>query len=426
MQVLQADYTWLNCRLVQDAQVVIDDNGWIVEVGRTGRPVTARLSNRALFPGFVSAHSHAFQRGLRGDGEHYPEDVGDFWSWREAMYGLVDRLSRDEFRKICRQAFEDMRGAGITTVGEFHYLHHDDRAARDFAFDELLLEAAAAADVRLVVLLTYYQTGGIGQALGVAQRRFETHRLEPFCQQLDRLAARVDTRTHSLGIAAHSIRAVPLQELKALHKEALDRELVFHMHLEEQPREIEECRAAFGASPLEIVLDALDVGSHFTGVHLTQAAPEPLERFIHSGGNVCVCPITEANLGDGLPDLPRMLARENAVCVGTDSNVRADMTEELRWLEYGQRLRGLRRGVARSTNGHVAEVLLRCGTINGARALGLAAGEIAPGQRADLVQLDLGCPELAGWRPDTLAAAWLFGAGRAAIHSVCVNGQWRP
>jgi formimidoylglutamate deiminase len=396
----------------------------------TPPPATAAeletLPRRALLPGFVDAHSHAFQRGLRGRGERFPAGAGSFWSWREEMYRLVGALDRDCLFELSLAAFREMRAAGITAVGEFHYLHHADPDAADWAFDEVVLAAAAAAPIRLVLLETYYARGGFGRPLEEAQRRFACASLADYWRQMDRLAGRLAADgTQTLGAVAHSLRAVPPDDLAALHAEARRRGLPFHLHLEEQRREIEECVAATGRRPIELLL-ALDPGPETTAVHCTHSDPADLARFAAAGGHVCVCPLTEANLGDGIPPLRELVERHpaarSALCLGTDSNARIALVEEARWLEYGQRLAGERRGVLAGEDGALAPVLLDAATAGGARSLGLPAGEIAPGRWADLLLLDLDHPDLGGAGADTLLDAFLFGAGDDAVAATLLGG----
>lgn len=405
------------------AQVAIDAGGRISAVGELGLPVTRALPRRALLPGFVNAHSHAFQRGLRGLGETFPCSTGDFWSWREAMYSLAGNLDPEGFFRLCRQAFLEMRAAGITAVGEFHYLHHV--ASGDFALDEQVLAAASEAGIRLVLLETYYRTGGVGKPLEGAQKRFETAGLDAYWRQMDRLAARLDPALHTLGAVAHSLRAARPEEIAELHAEARRRGLVFHMHVEEQQREIDDCLAAYSARPMAILADFLDLSPAFTAVHCTHTAPEDMSRFLAAGGNVCICPLTEANLGDGVADLPAIAGAGGTICLGSDSNARISMLEEVRWLEYAQRLERERRGVLRDRGGTVATPLLAAATKAGARALGLPAGEIAPGRWADFAAVDLDAASLAGVSPAALPAALCFGCAEGAIAATAVGGRWR-
>jgi formimidoylglutamate deiminase len=429
---VEAELTWTGERFERGVRIGVDGGGRIAAVepapepGAEGDAPVERFPGRALLPGFVDAHSHAFQRGLRGRGESFPAGAGSFWTWREAMYSLVDSLDPEGFRELSLRAFREMRSVGITTVGEFHYLHHAGDTA-DYALDDALLEAAGQAGIRLVLLQTYYRQGGPGRPLEGAQRRFRSESVDAFLVQVERLASRLDPRLQSLGLVAHSIRAASPDEVAALWAEAERRGLPFHMHVEEQVREIVECAAAYGARPLELLLDRLDPSPRFTAVHCTHTDRADMARFARSGGNVCICPTTEANLGDGIADLPGMLEAGAAVCLGTDSNARISMLEEARWLELVQRLAREGRGVARDPQdaaGRVAPLLLRAATAGGARALGLDAGEIRPGAWADLVAVDLGHPELEGWSEETLLEALLLGCGDRVVAGTCVGGTW--
>ncbi len=422
----EADWTWTGRCFEPGVVIRIGDDGRFAQVGGPPTADVTRLHDRALLPGFVNAHSHAFQRALRGAGERFVTGAGDFWSWRTAMYELVESIDRVAFVDTAVAAFREMLRAGITTVGEFHYLHHSP-GATDFAFDELALEAARRAGIRLVLIEVYYRTGGIGQPLSPAQRRFETRSPDVYWAQMDRLAGRLDPSTQSLGAAVHSVRAAELDEIAVLHAEAAARGLPFHIHLEEQRGEIEESRSAYGRAPMAAVLDSLSAPGELVGVHCTHTTTEDMQRFLDAGGRVCVCPITEANLGDGIPGASALSrAARGGVSLGTDSNVRVDMTEEMRWLEYGQRLRSESRGMLTDGEHRTAPALLEVATAGGGGALGIAAGRIAPGAAADLVAIDLQAPGLDGWSEDTLLAGFLFGAGIEAIAEVCVGGRWQP
>jgi formimidoylglutamate deiminase len=430
VRAIEAELTWVDGAFAPGVRVEVDEDGRIARVsraaeGRQGEDRDAlRLPGRALVPGLVDAHSHAFQRGLRGRGESFPRGAGSFWTWREAMYGLVERLDGPALRALCLQAFREMRAAGITAVGEFHYLHHSSPEQPDWALDELVLTAAAEAGIRLVLLETYYRTGGFGQPLEGAQRRFGAPSPAAYWEQMDRLAARLDPRTQSLGAVVHSLRAASLDDLAAVYDEARRRELPFHIHIEEQRREIEESLAFYGKRPIELLWQALGTATDLTAVHCTHTTREDLQRFVAAGGTVCICPLTEGNLGDGLPDLSGLPELSGALCLGSDSNARISMLEEMRWLEYGQRLRGQMRGGLPDAQGDVAPVLWSAATEGGARALGLAAGAIAPGRWADFAAIDLAAPALAGWTPETLLASLVFGAGDGVIAATCVGGEW--
>jgi len=420
--LLEADLTWTGAAFEPAVQVAVGDDGRIEAVGALGRKQPDRLPGVALLPGFIDAHSHAFQRGLRGAGESFPAGAGSFWTWREAMYALVASLDRDSLRRLSVQAFAEMRDAGITTVGEFHYIHHEGQG--DFALDDAVLEAAAEVGIRLVLLYSYYATGSPGRPLEGAQRRFATPSVEGFWTQVDRLAGRLDPATQTLGVAPHSIRAASPLEIRELRAEARRRALPFHMHVEEQRREVEESLAAYGSPPMAVILDALE-GGGLTAVHCTHTGPADMDRFIADGGIACLCPLTEGNLGDGIPRLGRAHAAGGRLALGTDSNLRLAMLEEMRWLEYGQRLRGELRGALPDPAGRVAPTLLEAATTGGARALGLETGRIAPGGWADFVAVDLQAPALAEVPPDRLLEAIVFGAGNEVIAGTYVGGRWR-
>lgn len=423
-QILEADWTWTGEAFESEIQIEIGEDGRIASAGRLGLSPTLRLAGRALLPGMISTHSHAFQRGLRGRGETFPAGSGTFWTWREAMYGLVSRLDGDSFQRLCVQTFREMRAAGITAVGEFHYFHHSDPEAWDYAFDERVLRAAAEAGIRIALLEVYYRTGAIGQPLEGAQRRFGSSSPAAYWEQMDRLAQLLDPRRQSLGASVHSLRAASLDDLRQVYDEARRRDLVFHIHVEEQRREIEDAIAYYGRRPMDLLLETLGTATDITAVHCTHTDAEDMQRFLAGGGAVCLCPLTEANLGDGIAGLPHIHRLGGPICLGSDSNARISMLEEMRWLEYVQRLATETRGALRDEAGTVSRGLLRAATLGGAEALGVDAGQVAPGFWADFAAIDLTAPSLAGWEPDTLLDALVFGAGDPVIAATCVGGEW--
>jgi formimidoylglutamate deiminase len=422
-QIVEADLTWIDGAFEVGVQVEITNDGLIGQVGRLGRTPTRRLARRALVPGMINAHSHAFQRALRGRGETFPQGAGTFWTWREAMYQLVARMDDATFYQTCLVAFREMLAGGITTVGEFHYFHHSSSAS-DFAHDRLVLQAAREAGIRVVLLNAYYRTGGIGQPLGPAQQRFETASLEDYWDNMDALGSVIDRSLQSLGVVAHSVRAVGLEEMGALRVEAERRGMVFHLHMEEQRQEIDESIAAYGHPPMQLINELFASMDHVTGVHCTHTQREDMERFLAGGGTVCMCPTTEANLGDGVADLAHVFAERGRVCLGTDSNARISMMEEMRWVEYVQRLVHESRGILRGPEGDVARPVFEMATVNGAHALGLEAGVIAPGAVADFAALDLDADQLAGADATTLLSAFICGADASAVTEVAVGGRW--
>ncbi|MEM9558503.1 MAG: formimidoylglutamate deiminase [Acidobacteriota bacterium] len=435
MTTLAAELTWTGERFERGLQLRLEGDR-IAEIGHdlVDSPDVV-LKRRALLPGFVNAHSHAFQRGLRGLGETFPAGAGSFWTWREAMYGLVESLDRDRLREVCGRAFREMRAAGITTVGEFHYLHHlSDNASPEFDADALVLDAAEAAGLRIVLLQAAYQRGGFDdRPLSGGQHRFDTGgnstaSLDIYWRQLDRLLER--TANHpaaGVGVVAHSTRAVALDDLVALHRGACARGLVFHLHLEEQRQEIDDCRAHHGVTPMRLLLDHLgpELGAETTAVHCTHSDPSELAEFLATGANLCLCPTTEGDLGDGVAPLDVLADRGHLdqLSLGTDSNLRISMLEEMRWAEHVQRLHHERRGVLRDGNGHVGRPLLRSATAAGARALGLPTGHLTPGHLADFVVVDLGHRSLQGCPIEHLDDALVFGCGDSIITATWVGGE---
>jgi formimidoylglutamate deiminase len=422
-EIIEADWTWTGTSFERHVQVVVAPDGSIGHVGALSERPTHRLQGRALLPGMINVHSHAFQRGLRGLGERFPAGTGSFWTWREEMYRLVSTMTAERLYDLSRRAFTEMLAAGITTVGEFHYLHHD-ASCDGFAFDEIILRAAADAGIRLVLLNSYYRTGDVGRRLEGAQRQFDTPSVSVFWRQTDRLAGMLDARTQSMGVAPHSVRAVPIEDIVEIHAEAVRRGMVCHMHVEEVRGEIESCRRAHYMTPMALLTGRLRIGPEFTAVHCTHTEPGDMRRFTEAGGHVCLCPITEGNLGDGIADVPGIRRLGGRICIGTDLNSRLDMAEELRWLEYVQRVRGERRGLVVTGSGDLGPALFACATTAGATSLGLRAGVIEPGAMADFFTVDLTHATLAGWTPETLLDSFILGGSVGAIDSVCVGGAW--
>jgi len=322
-------------------------------------------------PGFVNAHSHAFQRALRGRTEG-----GDFWGWRDDMLELAASLTTDQVRKGYVQVYGEMLGAGYTVVGEFHYL--------GLAEAHAAADAAAEAGIELVLLLAAYGRGGI--------ERFRQDSVAGYLLQLEELRA-AGVR---VGVAPHSVRACPRDWLEELGRYAAAEGLPLHVHADEQAREIEECLAEHGLRPLELLAETGCLGPSTTVVHATHADAHELDLLADAGARVCVCPTTEANLGDGFAPVQELCERGVGICIGSDSNVRIDPLEELRELEGIARRRAGRRNVVSVSS------LLCFGADEGAAALGL--------ERWPDVEVDLEHPSLAGVEPEDVHAALIFGS----------------
>jgi formimidoylglutamate deiminase len=288
--------------------------------------------------GFVNAHSHTFQRALRSEG-------GDFWAWRDSMLELAAAQTPESVREGYEATYREMLAAGYSAVGEFHYLGIDEARAA--------AEAADAAGITLVLLLSAYARGGIERSRQASP--------EDYLARVEQLRA----EGLRLGVAPHSVRACPRDWLEAVGGYAREHDLVLHVHADEQPREIEECLAEHGMRPIELLHDTGCLGPRTTVVHATHADEHELDLLAASGSRICICPTTEADLGDGFPPTPAILERGIGICIGSDANVSVDPHEELRELEWIARRQELRRGV------FSPEDLRRIGTDEGAASLGL-------------------------------------------------------
>ena len=422
--IFEADLTCIDGTPTAGVQVEVLAGGVIGRVGALGVQPDVRLTNRMLLPGFINAHSHAFQRGLRGRGEDRIDGQDSFWTWREAMYGLVGSMDEASFARWTTAAYREMLACGITTVGEFHYVRHLGDGT-DFCFDDVLIRCAREVGIRLVLLPVCYMTGGIGAPLQGAQLRFRSESAEQYLRRFDELERTISGPAVHLGMAAHSIRGVSVTDLVALHRAARARSRVFHLHLEEQRQEIQASLAHYGKTPMRLVLDLLEVGPHTTAVHCTHTLPAELEAYSRAGGIICLCPLTEANLADGISSLPAAIEVGGRFALGTDSNARISMLEEMRWLEYAQRLNTERRGVVVDERGRLAARRLAAATEGGATSLGIDAGAIRPGALADFVTVRTDAPALEGCDPAHLLTAMVLGGGDDLIDGVWGGGKRR-
>jgi formimidoylglutamate deiminase len=390
------------------------------------------LPGRALMPGFVNAHSHAFQRLIRGRTQWRPADdtVANFWSWREAMYSAALRLSPEDIYDVSRYCFIEMLRAGITTVGEFHYLHNapDGRPYADRAeLARRVIGAAQDVGMRICLLNTCYAAGGIDRPLGPEQRRFDTGNLDTYLATTERLADDVVGQSRvSVGVAPHSVRAVPRDWMRTLHAWAATRDMPFHMHVSEQPAEVDACLSAFGLRPIEMLDEDGVLDERFTGVHATHINDREVVMLAISGGTVCACPTTERDLGDGFLRGGDLLRAGAGIALGTDSQTMLDMFEEARLVEYNERLRRLQRVLLTRGSDDVLEVapaLLRMTSLAGARSLRVPAGTLEAGALADFIGIDLEHGALAGWTAQSLPAMLAFSAPPDAVSDVWVGGR---
>ena len=411
----------------RDVRVVLDGLQIAsVAVGAAAEPGDHRVD--VLLPALSNLHSHSFQRAMAGRTETRAAGRESFWTWREVMYRFVERLTPDQVQAVAAMAFCEMQEAGYAAVGEFHYLHHAPGGAAYARPAEMAHRIAAAAEetgIGLCLLPVYYRYGGAGrQALEGGQLRFgcDPGRFAALLEDARAGAGALPGDT-VVGIAPHSLRAVAPEDLAEVLPFAGGGPV--HIHLAEQPREVEELEAWLGARPVAWLLDNAAVGPGWCAIHATHMTPAEAEGLARSGAVAGLCPITEANLGDGAFGGPGWLAAGGAFGVGSDSNVRIALSEELRTLEYAQRLRDLSRGVMVPGEGHVGAFLFLSAATGGARALGRAAGEIAAGRLADLVALDGGHPALVELEGEALLDGLVFAAGEGVVTDLWSAGRHR-
>ncbi len=389
-----------------------------------------RLKGTAILPGLVSAHSHAFQRALRGRTEVRAAGRSDFWLWRMAMVRLAGRISPDDLFAVARMAFHEMALAGVTAVGEFHYLHRDPEG-RPYAdrneTARALARAAREVGLRLALLRGAYARAGPGAAEDPLLRRFVEPSVDEVLSSLDDLEAELcgDWAT-SLGVAPHSVRACPEGWIARLAEEAARRSLPLHLHVAEQPAEVEACLAEHGLRPVELLDRAGALSDRTTAVHAIHLSPGEVELLGRARATVCACPTTERNLGDGIVPADRLLAAGARLALGSDANVQVDLLEEARALECHLRLGKLERAVLDPGEGgpdRLARRLHGFASAGGMASLGLPGGRLRRGEPADFAVVRLADPSLAGASEVDLLAAVVFSASRSAVRDVFVGGE---
>jgi formimidoylglutamate deiminase len=422
----------------KDARVAVSDEGLITEIaiapaGASDEFSGAEHVDGIVVPGMSNAHSHAFQRAMAGNTEYRLSARDSFWTWRRAMYQLANRIEPDDLQTLATQLFVEMLKAGYTSVAEFHYLHRQRGGVPYSAANALwdaIGNAASSAGIGLTFLPALYQTSDFGgQPLKAEQARFASD-TDTFLRALDdRICAdrRSRSPTQRTGVAFHSLRAVPLENLRhaALTLRKLDPALPMHIHVAEQLLEVRACVRETGRRPIELLLDTGLLDERWCLVHATHATAAELKGIAECAATVCVSISTEANLGDGFFDTARFFKAGGRLCVGSDSQSTVSPAEELRWLEYQQRLRKRRRAaLAERAEPHVGTRLWRDAAQHGARAIGQPAGTIEVGRRADWLVLDPEHPSMAGAAPDSALDHLMFAGGDAAIRDVMVAGRW--
>jgi formimidoylglutamate deiminase len=412
--------------------IEIDANGNFARVAAGVERGDAEPISGIVLPGMANLHSHAFQRAMAGLAETAAGPGDDFWSWREQMYRFVRVLDPDQVEAIAAQLYIEMLKAGYTAVAEFHYLHHqpDGTPYADRAeLSHRVIAAAKATGIGIAHLPVLYATGGFGgQKAGDGQRRF-LNDAEGILDIAARLRAdHAGDPDIRIGIAPHSLRAVPPEMLAATVAgiQAIDPSSPIHIHIAEQMKEVEQCMAWSGARPVEWLLDHAPVDGRWCLVHATHLTGTETTALAASDAIAGLCPTTEANLGDGIFPLAPYLAAGGRLGIGSDSHISVGVIEELRWLEYGQRLLHRKRGVgAGPARPAVGATLFQAAVDGGAQAIGRTSGRIEAGARADLVVLDSNHPALIGRQGDALLDSFVFAGNDSPIRDVMAGGRWR-
>jgi len=449
--------------------LVCDDAGAIVKIAGVDQLTVEKkvsLPRRALLPGMVNAHSHAFQRVIRGKTEYRSSERDSFWTWREMMYSAATRLTPEDIYDASRMAFLEMALGGTTAVGEFHYLHHaPDGASYDDPnlLAKEVVRAARDVGLRIALLRVAYARSGFQTEPNPRQARFIESDPNSYLNNLEALARDVTSPNvsagHSanldpaharasdtawVGIAPHSVRAVPLDYLREVITYANQSNLKVHMHVAEQPAEVSASVEEYGRTPVALLVSEGLLSERFTAVHAIHVTPKAIASFAKTGALVCACPTTERNLGDGVVPAEEYLRNGVAISLGTDSHTQIDLLEDARELEYHLRLQKLERAVLSAgspssrihSEGEIANhalphgrasdtasLLFDCATINGARSIGAPGGELLAGKPADFFTMDLDDPTIAAASPHDLLATIVFSASRAAVREVLVGGK---
>ena len=458
------DLLYLNRRFKSGIALVCDEAGTIVKVARVDElrdEKRINLPRRVMLPGMVNAHSHAFQRVIRGKTEYRTSERDCFWTWREMMYSAATRLTPEDIYDASRMAFLEMALSGITAVGEFHYLHHtpDGKPYDDpNLLAKEVIRAAGDVGLRIALLRVAYARSGFQAEANPKQERFIEDDPQIYLKNLESLTRELNhagegnsanlalpygraSDTAWIGVAPHSIRAVPLPYLREVVAYANEHDLKVHMHVAEQPAEVSACIEEHGRTPVALLETEGLLSERFTAVHAIHVTPKAIPSFAKTGAMVCACPTTERNLGDGVVPADEYLKNGVAICLGTDSHTQIDLLEDARELEYHLRLQKLARAVLSVGSPSVSEgqvrdqalphgrasdtaaLLFDSATSNGARSIGAPNGSLEVGKPADFFAVDLDDASIVGASTDDLLPAIVFSSSRAAVREVVVGGK---
>jgi len=415
MSSVHAQYAWLGGESCAENVQITFSNGLISAIKTdVASDVSDSRVTGVVMPGFVNAHSHAFHRALRG---RTHSGLGDFWAWRTLMYQVANRLTPENYLALATAVFSEMALAGITHVGEFHYVHHQQNGKQYNDPNEMgkaIIEAAKRAGIRITLLDVAYLHGGLnGEALRDEQKRYTDISIENWLARVDALGN--GNAEHTIGLAPHSVRAVNEIELAKIAEHRQDR--VVHIHVSEQTAENDACRKATGRTPTQVLNDAGLLGSFATAVHATHLTAEDVSYLGKSKTTTCFCPTTERDLADGIGPSEQLASAGAPLSLGTDSHAVIDMFEEARAVEMHQRLVTNKRGV------HQSSELLNAATINGAHCLGQKNYGLVVGARADFIAVSTESVRLASFDAKNGAAHLVHSATSADVSDVWVNGE---
>lgn len=427
------DLIYTGNRFQSDLALVCDADANIEKLAADNNlPQPVLLRNRAMLPGLVNAHSHAFQRVIRGRTEYRTSNEKDsFWTWREMMYSAATRLTPEDIYDASRMAFLEMALSGITAVGEFHYLHNQpDGTPYDDPnlLAKEVVRAARDVGLRIALLRVAYARSGFQSEPNPRQARFIEADADVYLDHVTKLSrdlAELDGQAW-VGVAPHSVRAAPLNYLKEVVSFGNEQRLPIHMHVAEQPAEVSSCIEEYGRSPVALLETEGLLSERFTGVHVIHVTPKAARMLGQARAMVCACPTTERNLGDGIVPVDTLFRENVHVSLGTDSQIQIDLLEDARELEYHLRLQKMERIVLagdREGRSDLASKLLYCATINGAESIGAPGGELESGRPADFFTVDLTDPSIAGASLNDLLSSIVFSLSRGAVRDVVVGGK---
>ncbi|MCY3884628.1 MAG: formimidoylglutamate deiminase [Gammaproteobacteria bacterium] len=424
MTTIFAKKAFLRDGWAENVRLKISD-GLIQSVDVNSKSHTADVREDIVLPGIANAHSHAFQRALVGHSEkREPKSLDNFWSWRTQMYRLANIITPEQLSAIASQLYSEMISFGYTSVAEFHYLHGAKESTnRSQEMYMALAQAAEDSGIRLCYVPILYERSGFGSD----RPRGEQHRfamlLEEFIDHYEQVRESANTRV-IVGLGAHSLRAVHPDSLSRLAQLSLRDGCPLHIHISEQMAEVEQCLAHHKARPIEWLLKELPVDRRWCLVHATHASEQELDALAETHAVICLCPSTEANLGDGIFKLNAWLEKNGRIAIGSDSHVTVNPFEELRWIEYEQRLLSRSRNVAVFEDTHIGQGLFQRVVQGGTTSCGHSKDSLCPGGYADLVCLDEQHPVLLGHESDSILDALVFSGYPLPINRVMVGGAW--